>query len=41
MGVRDISTEPVFAGLSQIFPRKRPFIIGRRTFLGSGTVSGH
>jgi len=30
-----------YAGLSRALPGKRPFIIGRSTFPGSGTVAGH
>ncbi|KAK3713394.1 hypothetical protein LTR37_008586 [Vermiconidia calcicola] len=30
-----------YHGLLEVFPGKRPFIIGRSTFAGSGTLAGH
>ena len=33
--------QATYGALSQIFPGKRPFIIGRSTFAGSGNYSGH
>jgi alpha-glucosidase len=33
--------EATYTGLLRIFPGKRPFIIGRSTFPGSGAFSGH
>ncbi len=35
------SLNATYQGLLQVFPGKRPFIIGRSTFAGSGQVAGH